>query len=303
MADDAAKTESAPRPFWHWVYLALATLAGGLGLVMAILGVWLISLGGAFYYLLAGVALTAGAFLAWRNRDGLALGLFAAVLGATIIWSLVEIGGKGWLPAWGIDLAGRAGLLAALMAAIALAYLMWRAPPGTAPRGFALAAVLVAAIAVAAVLVVYWERTEAPEGETGPFAGAPSGAGAIEDAGADWTAYGGTNAGRRYSSLRQITTANIGDLAEAWTFRSRDLNPSEGRVFFSSQNTPIKVGDYLYTCTPTYKVFALDPGTGDVRWSYYPRVPVDTTAMCLPPGASLSGRISAWNMLMLQPLL
>ncbi len=285
MADDAAETQLDPRPFWHGAYLGLATLAGGLGTGMAILGVWLISLGGAFYYLLAGLVLIAGALLAWRNRNRVALGLFAAVLIATIIWPLVEIGGKGWLPAWGIDLAGRAGLLTALVAAIALAYLMWRSPPGTAPRGFALAAVLVSAIAVAAVVAVYWERTEAPEGQAGRFSGVPSGAGAAEEAGADWTAYGGTNAGRRYSSLRQITTANIGELAEAWTFRSGDLNPSEGRVFFSSQNTPIKVGDYLYTCTPTYKVFALDPGTGEVRWSYDPRVPMDTmeslfTAAC-----------------------
>ncbi|MFN3313869.1 MAG: PQQ-binding-like beta-propeller repeat protein [Hyphomonas sp.] len=285
MADDVTKTESGPRPFWHWVYLALATLAGGLGLVMAILGVWLISLGGSAYYLIAGALLVAGAVLAWRGWGRIAVGLFFAVLVGTVVWSLVEIGGKGWLPAWGIDLAGRAGLLAALVAAIGLAYLMWRAPPDTKPRGFALGAVLVSMIAAVAVVVIYWERTEAPEGAAGPFVGAPTGGGGIEEAGADWTAYGGTNAGRRYSSLRQITTANVGDLKEAWTFQSGDLNPDEGRVFFSSQNTPIKVGDYLYTCTPTYKVFALDPGTGEALWSYDPRVPLNTmeslfTAAC-----------------------
>lgn len=43
-------------------------------------------------------------------------------------------------------------------------------------------------------------------------------------------------------------------------------------MFYASQNTPIKADDFLYTCTPTNKVFALDPGTGAVRWSYDPGV-------------------------------
>ena len=285
MADDTGREGPDERRVWNRFYLGFATLAGLLGLVTAILGAWLIALGGTAYYLITGVLLVAAMVLAWRGWGVLAVSLFLGVLAGTILWSLVEIAGKGWLPAWGIDFAGRTGVLAALVAATALTYLLWRTPPGTAPRGIALAAVLGSFVAMAAMLVIYWERTEAPEGPAGPLAGAPAGPGGNEEAGADWTAYGGTNSGRRYSSLRQISTANVGELEEAWTFRSGDLNPDEGRVFFSSQNTPIKVGGYLYTCTPTYRVFALDPGTGNVRWSYDPRVPMDTmeslfTAAC-----------------------
>ena len=100
-------------------------------------------------------------------------------------------------------------------------------------------------------------------------------AGAGREAGADWTAYGGTNGGRRYSTLDQISTDNVARLEEAWTFQSGDLTPREGRVFYSAQNTPIKVGDLLYTCTPSNQVFALDPGTGQVRWSHDPGVSPD----------------------------
>jgi quinoprotein glucose dehydrogenase len=162
---------------------------------------------------------------------------------------------------------------------------MWRFPPRSTPRLGALAGLAAAFVALGVLVFVSWERTEpASAPHAGPIGGAPD-AGAALDAGVDWTAYGGTNAGRRYSTLSQISTANVGRLEEAWTFRSGDLNPDEGRVFYSSQNTPIKAEDFLYTCTPTNQVFALDPGTGEVRWSHDPGVPVSTmeslfTAAC-----------------------
>lgn len=286
---DAAGQHPVDRRGWRWLYLGLATLVGLLGLVMSGLGLWLIALGGSFYYLLAGLLLLTGAVLAWTDRDRVALALFAVALLITIVWAFVEIAGKGWLPAWGFDLAGRVGLLAALVAAVALAWLMWRTPPRSPPRGAALAGVLSAFAALGVLLFVSWERPGAPGEQDVAVAGYPPGAGPAQEAGADWTAYGGTNGGRRYSSLSQISTANVGDLEEAWTFQSGDLNPREGRVFYSSQNTPIKAEDFLYTCTPTNKVFALDPGTGEVRWSHDPKVPASTmeslfTAACRAVG-------------------
>jgi len=273
MAADADRPTRDGRRVWRWLYLALATIVGLLGLAMSVLGGWLIALGGSFYYLLAGLLLVVGSGLAWKRRDRVALALFAAALVLTIIWSFLEIAGKGWLPAWGFDLAGRAGLLGGLVAAVGLAWLMWRFPARSTPRRGALAGVAAAFAALGLLVFMSWERTEAASApEDGAIDGSP-GSGAALDAGADWTAYGGTNAGRRYSTLGQISTANVSRLEEAWTFRSGDLNPDEGRVFYSSQNTPIKAEDFLYTCTPTNQVFALDPGTGEVRWSHDPKVP------------------------------
>lgn len=287
MAAETADQNPVVRRGWRWLYLGLATLTGVLGLAMSVLGAWLVTLGGSFYYLLAGLLLLAGAILAWMHRDRASLALFAIALFLTIVWSLVEIAGKGWLPAWGFDLAGRVGLLAALVVAVGLAWLMWRTPPRSTPRRAALAGVVGALAGLAVVLFVSWERVEAP-GQAG-VAMVGLSPGTDQEAGSDWLAYGGTNGGRRYSSLAQISTANVGELEEAWTFQSGDLNPSEGRVFYSSQNTPIKAGDLLYTCTPTNKVFALDPGTGEVRWSHDPKVPASTmeslfTAACRAVG-------------------
>lgn len=286
MAADAPRpTHHNERRGWRGLYLAFATFTGALGLAMAVLGGWLVMLGGNFYYLVVGALLAVAAAMAWRGRHRLSLGLFGVAFIATVIWALVEIGGKGWLPAWGIDLAGRAGVLGGLVVATGLAYLMWTVPPGGLPRRAALASVLGVIAAVGVLLFTHWERAEPAGSATAPPSGAPGSAQALSDAGADWRAYGGTNAGRRYSSLRQVTTANVARLQEAWTFQTGDLNPGEGRVFYSSQNTPIKAEDFLYTCTPTNQVFALDPGTGHVRWSHNPKVPASTmeslfTAAC-----------------------
>ena len=270
----AAATE---RRAWHRAYLFFATLAGALGLAMSGLGLWLVLLGGTFYYILAGLLLLAATVFSWRGQHRTSLLLYAGVFTGTFIWSLMEIAGKGWLPAWGIDLAGRAGLLGGLVAAIGLTCLMWRVPPGRPLRRFALIFLLGAVGALAIPVLVYWERIEpgAPPLQSAAV-DVPAGA-AQAEAGADWRAYGGTVEGRRYSSLSQISVANVTGLEEAWSFRTGDLNPNEGRVFYSSQNTPIKAEDYLYICTPTNKVFALDPGSGEVRWSYDPGVPA--TAM------------------------
>lgn len=290
MAEGRAPRAPEQHRGWRRIYATLATLAGLLGLTMSALGAWLLALGGTMYYLLAGAALVLASVLAWRGRHREALGVWAAVFVATLAWSLVEIAGKGWLPAWGVDLAGRIGLLGALLGATGIAYLMWQSPANTAPRRLARLAVFGSAAVVAGVLFASWERTMSPSGTTGAGpAGRAPGNEALAEAGADWRAYGGTNAGRRYSTLSQITTANVAALQEAWTFRTGDANLAEGRVFYSSQNTPIKAEDFLYLCTPSSQVFALDPGTGEVRWSHDPQVPATTmeslfTAACRAVG-------------------
>src|SRR5690606_14069551 len=150
------------------------------------------------------------------------------------------------------------------LAGTGLSFLLWRTPPRSAPRRIALVSLVTALLVLGAVVVASWERTRAPGTALPPVGPASAaGAGGAQDAGSDWLAYGGTQGGRRYSSLRQISTANVGNLEEAWTFQTGDLNPAEGRVFYAAQNTPIKAGDFLYTCTPSNQVYALDPATGE----------------------------------------
>ena len=259
---------------WHWIYLLMAALVMLLGLAMAVLGGWLLVLGGTPYYLGTGLLLLTGGVLAFLGRHTAALGVMAFALVVTIAWALVEVGGKGWLPAWGFDLAARIGLIAALVVAAVLAFIFWRASIRSQGSLASLATLAIAAAAALVLVGAYWERIEPPaallvEPQT------PRSATTLPEAGSEWTHFGGTSHGRRYSALAQINTGNVNALEVAWTFRSGDFTPAPGRIFYSSQNTPVKVGNSLFTCTSSSQVYALDPKTGYVKWRYDPVVPLN----------------------------
>ncbi len=258
---------------WRWLLLAFLTIAGVLGLAMVVLGIRLVLLGGTVYYAIAGALLLAGGVLAWMRRETMAVWAVAAAVVVTLGWSLLEIHGKGWLPAWGFDLAARMGVVTVLAVGAAVALLFWRTAPGHRWRRACLAGLGLAVIAVALPVVLLWERVQGPA-EDGALAADPARPGTQDGATTtEWSAFGGTNRGLRHSALAQIHLGNVDRLQEAWTFRSGDHTPAEGRVFYSSQNTPLKVGDYLYTCTPSSQVFALDPATGEALWHFDPQVP------------------------------
>ena len=78
-------------------------------------------------------------------------------------------------------------------------------------------------------------------------------------AGANWTSYNGDYSGRRYSSLREISTANVQQLRAAWVFHPGN-----------SQNlevTPVVVRGVMFV-TAANDVFALDARTGRQLWHY-----------------------------------
>ena len=116
-----------------------------------------------------------------------------------------------------------------------------------------------------------------------PAAAHPPGPQAVGD---DWPAWGGTEAGQRFSTLAQITPANVGKLEQVWVAHTKDLpdNPlREGK--YSPETTPIKIGDRLYLCSAMNVLIALDARTGKEIWRYDPKVP-DTA---IPYGATCRG--------------
>jgi quinoprotein glucose dehydrogenase len=89
---------------------------------------------------------------------------------------------------------------------------------------------------------------------------------------ADWPEYGGDAGGLRFSPLTQITPENVGDLEVAWVYRHGDVSDGAGGDTRTSFNaTPIVADDHLYFCTGYHRVIALDPETGEERWTFDPQ--------------------------------
>jgi len=77
--------------------------------------------------------------------------------------------------------------------------------------------------------------------------------------GANWTSYNGDYTGRRFSSLQEITAANVAQLRAAWVFHPGNTRRLEA--------TPVVVRGMMYV-TSSNDVFALDARTGRVVWHH-----------------------------------
>jgi alcohol dehydrogenase (cytochrome c) len=106
--------------------------------------------------------------------------------------------------------------------------------------------------------------------------------------GDNWYEYYGSLNGNRYSSLNQITTANVSSLKQVWQIslgtcsasivagnppipgapRGATNNPTNCG---SLESNPVAVDGVLYTIAPPLgEVFAIDAASGNVIWSYTP---------------------------------
>jgi quinoprotein glucose dehydrogenase len=81
----------------------------------------------------------------------------------------------------------------------------------------------------------------------------------------DWPVFGGTTDNTHYSTLNQITPANVARLQVAWTYVTHDeFKGSE------MQTNPVVIDGVLYGTSPKLRVFALDAATGKELWSFDP---------------------------------
>ncbi|MFO1248365.1 MAG: PQQ-binding-like beta-propeller repeat protein [Alphaproteobacteria bacterium] len=78
--------------------------------------------------------------------------------------------------------------------------------------------------------------------------------------GKDWALYGGEG-GRRFSSLAQITRANVGKLQQAWRFDMAELG--------DPQTHPLAVDGTVYAYAPNLDTIALDGATGKLLWRFH----------------------------------
>ncbi len=81
----------------------------------------------------------------------------------------------------------------------------------------------------------------------------------VQPPAANWISYNGDYSGRRYSSLSEINSKNVGRLQAAWVFHAR--NSSHLEV------TPVVVNGIMLV-TASNDAFALDASTGRVLWHH-----------------------------------
>jgi PQQ-dependent dehydrogenase (methanol/ethanol family) len=84
-------------------------------------------------------------------------------------------------------------------------------------------------------------------------------------AAADWKMYGGSNEEQRFSPLSQINEQNIGQLGLLW---DRELGTTRGL-----EATPLVSNGVIYTTGEWSVAYALDARTGEILWTFDPRVP------------------------------
>jgi quinoprotein glucose dehydrogenase len=256
-----------------------------IGLVLVAGGSWLTWVGGSSYYVLAGSAFIFVAALIYRGSAWTCWAYVILIL-TTLIWAISEVGLDWW------QLMPRGNLVVAIGVVLVLPWVARRhalSAEGLVFRSghLALAGSLVVCGIVATVALVARPHDVAGDLPKGNFADV----GPAFAAGKDWLAYGGTNAGDRYSMLDQITPQNVNQLQQAWVFHTGDVRGNGDPVETTYEVTPLKVDDTLYLCTPHDLVFALDVETGHEKWRYDPKIqqlPFQTTQHLTCRGLSYS---------------
>jgi acido-empty-quinoprotein group A len=82
-----------------------------------------------------------------------------------------------------------------------------------------------------------------------------------------WPTYNGDYSGRRYSTLKQIDTSNIGSLALSWMYRITNVGAQRGVGNPAIKSTPLMVNGILYFTIPDH-VWAMNARTGEEIWRY-----------------------------------
>lgn len=89
------------------------------------------------------------------------------------------------------------------------------------------------------------------------------------DSGAVWDTFNGNLAAQKFAPAEAITPQNAGKLEKAWELHTGDVSDGSGdlpKTVWSA--TPLFVNDTVYLGTPFYRILALEPDTGAIKWSY-----------------------------------
>ncbi|WP_103335488.1 membrane-bound PQQ-dependent dehydrogenase, glucose/quinate/shikimate family [Pseudotabrizicola formosa] len=263
---------------------ALAVVILVFGIPIFVGGIWLILLGGSWYYAFAGLGLLATAYGLFC-RTMAAVWVYAFTFAGTVAWAFWEVGFNWWAQ---VPRLVAPTLILVLVLATIPALRRLGAP---AQRGvLSIAAVMGTMLAMDPSLNRAALAQDTPEPsvtptdrlidqtpslppDSEPTASQSTASFPMPEAGADWPAYGGSHHATRYSPLDQITPQNVSGLRRVWEFRTGDMPQNDER--YSNQNTPLKIEDQVLICSAMNKIIAVDARTGAENWRYDPQVPTE----------------------------
>jgi len=96
-------------------------------------------------------------------------------------------------------------------------------------------------------------------------------------AGADWATIGGDYGQTRYSSLKEVTKANVRRLRVKWHVH---LDGSGTGSRYKGEATPLVYKGIMYTVTGAGDVFAIDAAEGTILWRYDAVLPESIRTAC-----------------------
>jgi quinoprotein glucose dehydrogenase len=256
--------------------ILIASLILLIGASLTVGGIWLVALAGSWAYLLIGLGLSLSALLLLQRKSW-GLGIYAATLLATLAWGFLEVGPDWWA------LSARGSLLVVfgiLLLPVAYGFVK---DAGRNTAGYALASRRAErqAYALATVLLIcgaggVYAMMVPSHDMPGTIAAdrisqpAPTETQGV--AAGDWSAYGRTAYGQRYSPLDKITPQNVSALKVAWSYNTGQLRKDSDPGETTYEVTPLVINDTMYICTPFSTVIALDPVTGAEKWRFDPQL-------------------------------
>ena len=252
MSDPQAKSHIILK-IWCFI-LGLALLVTGLFYIIG--GGKLISLGGSWYFLIAGLFTTASAFFIFKKKT-LGVWLFALVFVGTVIWALIDAGWEFW------PLHSRlmfpAGLFAALLLTLP-SIRKYQYQTSLSAPAYIIGGLTVLGMIGGLYGMFIPHPTVKASGEELPLVPVDPAKKQV-----NWDHYGNDAGGSRFAALDQINRNNVSKLKEVWRFRTGDFTTGTGNGA-EDQSTPLQVGDKVFLCTPHNNIFALDADTGKQLW-------------------------------------
>ncbi|BCQ36097.1 quinate dehydrogenase [Erwinia rhapontici] len=238
-----------------WCFLlGLILLATGLYFVIG--GGKLVSLGGSWYFVIAGIVTVLSAIQFFRRRAS-AVVIFALVFIGSAIWAVLDAGIDFW------PLVSRLMFLAGMLL---LALITWpslrkhEGKPACAKGAYGLGVVTVVGL-LATLYGMFQPHPTVANGQELPLVPVDK---STEQK--NWDNYGNTAGGSRFVALDQITRDNVKDLKPVWTYHTGDIPESPTGSGAEDQQTPLQIGDRVFLCTPHNNVIALDADTGKQLW-------------------------------------